>query len=286
VAAGLVAALLLAGCTVHGKERQAAAPPGTAAAEGGGGGTVDSREPIRVGGRTDCPPGWPVLATSDHRSYPPGHPSTPPPTISPVACYRTAAQAAEAGYRPAPLPPGAMEVAGVYLAPTGPRFWQSCRQAAHLLGFAAPCPALLPSPPPGAPAPRLCAEPGDCLRGQALLFSLEGFQVPVDYRGAPGGQELGGYLSIAANPSGAAAGGLVTGCQDQRRAAATTVHRVRAVLADCPEAGQSTSFGGTVVLRWLERGTVVTVGLVGLGSVNRRLATVIGDHLQLVAPAR
>jgi hypothetical protein len=284
IAAGLLAALLLAGCTGHAR-RQPAAGPRTDDTLGGAG-TVEGRAPVRVGGRIECPPGRPVLATSDHRSYPPGHPGTPSPTANAVACYRTAAQAAEAGYQPAPLPPGATEVAGVYLAPTGPRFRQSCRQAANLLGFAAPCPALLPSPPPGAPAPRLCAEPGDCLRGQALLFSLEGFEVPVDYLGAPNGQELAGDLSIAANPSGATASRLAPGCPDQRHAAAITVHGARAVLADCPEAGQSTSFGGTVVLRWQERGTVVTVGVVGLSSVNRRLAMVLGDHLQLVAPAR
>ena len=283
VAAGLLAALLLAGCTLHARPEPARRPQ-TAGPEGGS--TPETRPPIRVGGRVECPPGWPVLATSDRRSYPPGHPGTPSPTANAVACYRTAAQATDDGYPPAPLPPGAVEVAGVYLAPTGPRFWQSCRQAANLLGFAAPCPALLPSSPPGAPAPRLCAEPGDCLRGQALLFSLEGFEVPLDYVGAPNAQELAGYLSIAANPSGATAGRLAPGCAGQRRAVATAVHRARAVLAECPEAGQSASSGGTVVLRWLERGTVVTVGVLGLSSVNRRLAKLLGDHLQLVAPAR
>jgi hypothetical protein len=54
------------------------------------------------------------LAASNHTSYPPGHPGTPPPGVTAVTCYQTALEAASAG------------------------------RAADRLGFAVPCPGLLP----------------------------------------------------------------------------------------------------------------------------------------------
>jgi hypothetical protein len=87
--------------------------------------------------RAVCPLARPVLAASDGRSYPPGHPARPPRDAVPVACYDTVAQAA-AGYPEAALPAGALEVSGVYLLPTSDRLRGQCRQAAEHLALVPP----------------------------------------------------------------------------------------------------------------------------------------------------
>jgi hypothetical protein len=105
-AAVLIAALIITGRVQSGTARQ----PST---------TVGRSEAVayRIGGRVACPPDRPVLATADGRSYPPGHPTPPPPQVAPAACYQTAGRAAAAGYAPAPLPGGALGLGGVYLVP-------------------------------------------------------------------------------------------------------------------------------------------------------------------------
>ena len=98
----LVAALLLTGLLLPGgssNPRPAASPARTT--------TVNTQAPYRLGGKVECPPDWPVLAMSNHTSYPAGHPAKPPTTATAVACYQTTAKAATAGYarrrcRPAP----------------------------------------------------------------------------------------------------------------------------------------------------------------------------------------
>src|SRR6266545_2908585 len=196
---------------------------------------ANSQAPYKISGKAECPPDWPVLAMSNHTSYPAGHPAKPPATAAAVACYQTAAKATSAGYRPAPLPAGTLEVGGVYLTPTSPSFRASCRQAADRLGFAVPCPGLLPTIPPGLPPPKLCQEPSSCRRGELLGFTLGGFVVPADYVGAPGMQPYGG-LEIWAAPTAVAASRPPVQCQNERRIATPTVHHTPAVLADCPDA--------------------------------------------------
>jgi hypothetical protein len=246
---GLAAATLLAGAlVVTGRVLNMSGPSPAPPASSGSAGT---QAPRRVGAEVECPPGWPVLAVADHTSYPPGHPGQP--TATAVACYRTADQAVGAGYPPAPLPPGAVEVGGVYLSPTSRAFRAGCRQAADRLGFAVPCPELLPSLPAGAPPPRLCGEPGTCQRGQLMQFSRLGFQVPLGYVGLPGAMEPSGALLIVAAPAGGAAGGFAGPCPDERRIATPTVQGTRALLVACPEPGQASSSGGSVRLRWKSR---------------------------------
>jgi hypothetical protein len=273
-AAVLVLALVLTGRALNGGSGPHPAPSGTAS----------TQAPHRSGGRADCPPGWPVLAMANHTSYPPGHPGKPPSAAAAVACYQTTAQAASAGYAPAPLPPGALEVGGVYLAPTSRGFRAGCRQVADRLGFAVPCPGLLPSSPPGAPPPRLCGERGTCRRGQLLLFSQDGFEVPLGYVGLPNGQELAGALAIAATPTRGATGRFAYRCPDERRIATPIVQGTRALLVACPEADQASSFGGSVLLRWSQRDTLVTVSVLGWSEVNQRLVVALAEHLRLIPP--
>ncbi len=270
--AGLVMALVLTGRALNGGRSPPASPTRTT--------TANTQAPYRIGANVNCPPLWPVLAMSNHASYPAGHPARPPPRAIAVACYQTAAQAASAGYPPAPLPPGALEVGGVYLTPPSRGFQASCQQFADRLGLAIPCPGLLPTPAPGTPPPRLCAELSLCRRGQLLTLREDAFVVPPGYVGAPGGF---GMLSIDATPIHGGAGRPDLQCLNERRIATLTVHRTRAVLVACPEDPPSV-LGGSVRLGWSEQGTLVVVTVLGSGEVNQRLAVVLADHLRLVRP--
>jgi len=240
--------------------------------------SANSEAPLRIGGRAECPPDWPVLAMSDQRSYPAGHPAKPPTAAAAVACYQTAAKATSAGYRPAPLPAGVLEVGGVYLTPTSPGFRAGCQQVADRLGFTVPCPGLLPTTPPGLPPPTLCNEGTICRRGELLGFTLDGFVVPTDYQGAPGMQPYGA-LGVYAAATAEMADRL--GCPQEQRTGMPTVHGIGAVLATCP--GPQ---GPSVLLRWSEQGAFVVLVVLGASQVNQRLIIVLADHLRLVPPRR
>jgi hypothetical protein len=108
-------------------------------------GTAGTQAPARIGTRTKCPPRWPVLAASNHTSYPPGHPGKPPAGVTAVACYQTAIQAASAGYAPAPPPAGVLEVGGVYLVPTGPASGLTAGRSPTGSGSPCPAPGCCPS---------------------------------------------------------------------------------------------------------------------------------------------
>jgi hypothetical protein len=290
-AAALIAALLVTGRVLNGGPGGGQRPPaGSSLAPTA---VASTQAPERTGGTAACPRLWPVLAMSDHRSYPPGHPTRPPPEARPVVCYQTAAAAARGGYDPAPLPPGALRVGGVYLATTGQSFRASCQRAADRLGFTVPCPGLLPTGPRGSPAPRLCDRPLGCRRGQVLRFVHGGFIVPPGYVGAPGGY---GALSILAAPTGDASSRRALECGHERRIAAPTAHSTPAVLAVCSDDPQRSALGGSVLLRWSRQGTAVVVSVLdwsdgsrwsdasSWSGVNRRLVVALADHLRLVAP--
>jgi hypothetical protein len=91
VAAGvaLVLALVVTGRQLSGSGlRNQVRPPGTTAVP----------VPYRVDERPACPHSHPVLATSDGRSHPPGHPTPPARSAEAVACYESVALAAADGY--------------------------------------------------------------------------------------------------------------------------------------------------------------------------------------------
>jgi hypothetical protein len=243
--------------------------------------TISSQAPSQIGGKVDCPPAWPVLAMSNHSSYPVGHPTPPPAGATPVACYQSAAQAAGAGYAPAALPAGALEVGGVYLTPPSREFRASCQRVADRVGFAVPCPGLLPSSAPGTAPQGLCEASPTCRPG-LLVFAGDGFVVPFGYAGATGGYTA---VEIAARPTRDATGGLALRCPAERRIATPSVHRTQAVLAACPEDPPSI-LGGSVLVRWSERGTFVVVTTPGAGEVNQRLVMALADHVHLVEPRR
>jgi hypothetical protein len=239
------------------------------------------RRPYRIGGKPACPPAWPVLAMSNHTSYPAGHPTPPPAGATPVACYQTAAKAASAGYAPAPLPAGTVEVGGVYLTPTSRRFQASCQRVADRVGFAVPCPGLLPTSAPGTAPQGLCDGAPACRQG-LLVFARDGFVVPFGYHGAQGGHTT---VGIAAWPTRDGTSRPDLECRAERRIATPSVHRIQAVLAACPEDPPSV-LGGRVLVRWSERGTFVVVTTPGSGEVNQRLVMALADHAHLVGPRR
>jgi hypothetical protein len=269
-AAVLVVALVVVGRSVSGHGTRPAAPPASTAATA----------PYRIGGRVVCPLARPVLATSDGRSYPPGHPARPPREADPVACYDTAAEAAAAGYARAALPAGVSEVGGVYLLPTSGRLRGRCRQAAERLGLAVPCPRLLPALPPGAPPPTVCDQrwrPCDG-PGSGFLLEVTGFLVPSGYIGAY--PEEGERLAVAAARRPTA---FAVTCPGERPLAHAGVRGTRGRLFECPlGAGPH---GGGVLLRWRERGAVVAVSVSGHTDPYRRLALGLAARLELVPPA-
>jgi hypothetical protein len=279
-AAVLVAVLVVTGRALDPSSGRSPAAPSSAHSA-----TASSQAPYRIdgdrlAGAVDCPPAWPVLAMSNHASYPAGHPARPPAGATAIACYETAAQAAGAGYAPARLPAGTVEVGGVYLTPPSRAFRASCQQVADRLGFAVPCPGLLPVAVPGTAPPRLCGASATCRRGRLLILTHDGFVVPVGYVGAHGGPAT---LQIVAMPARGGPDRRRFDCPGERRIATPAVHRIRAVLAACPQAAPSV-LGGSVLLRWSERGTFVEVSTPGVDVVNQRLVATVADHLDLVTP--
>jgi len=186
------------------------------------------------------------------------------------------------GYVPAPLPPGALEVGGLYLTPTSRAFQAGCQRVADRLGFVIPCPQLLPASAPGTAPKGLCEQPSTCLPGQALRFTQEAFLVPFGYAGAPGGY---GLLQILAAPSGGQRGQPGLQCHNERQIAMLTVQRTWwAALTICSDDPQGSLFGRSVLLRWSQQGTLVVVMILGHEEANQRLVVALADHLQLVSP--
>jgi hypothetical protein len=269
-AAVLVVALVVVGRSVSGHATRPSARPASTAA---------AAAPYRIGGRVVCPLALPVLATSDGRSYPPGHPARPPRDADPLAYYDTVAQAAAAGYPRAALPAGAAEVAGVYLLPTSERLRGRCRQAAARLGLAVPCPTVLPAGVPGGPPPTVCDRRWRPCGTPESGFLLEatGFLVPSGYIGAY--PEDGERLVVAAAGRPAA---FAVACAGERPLAHARLRGTRGRLSDCPF-GSGPHEG--LLLRWRERGAVMALSVSGRTDPYRRLALGLAARLELVPPA-
>jgi hypothetical protein len=263
VLAVVVAAVVVAARSGHRPAAQLAPPPATRTAEA----------PYQLGINIVCPLGRPVLATSNHASYPPGHPGHPPPGVHPVGCYPTVAQASAAGYPPAPLPAGARQLGGVYLAPTDQAFGVRCQLAADRIGLVVPCPGLLPTSAPGTAPPQLCGRA--C--GRVFLLDDGGFLVPPDYLGVE--KQPQGHLVIVAAPS-PTDGQL--GCFGQQRMATVKVNNHQAVLLRCPMGSELNS--GHVLVRWSQQGVVMVVSLHGWSTLNQQLVLVLAEHLRLLSP--
>jgi hypothetical protein len=271
-AAGLVVALVVTGRAMSGLRTGPSLRPTVTTSSA-------ADVPYRIGERLVCPLRRPVLVTSDGRSYPPGHPVRPPPDAAPVACYETVAAAAAAGHALAPLPPGVMDLGGVYLVRTPAGVRGQCRRAAERLGFAVPCPALRPLPSLGAPQPAVCEPPSPCGEpGFGFLLEDTGFLVPSGYVG--GFRDTGAHLAVAAarRPASPA-----VACAGERPVAAVTVRGTGGRLLQCPPGPGP--HGDHLLLRWRERGTTMAVSVSGDTGLHHRLVLAVAAHLELVAPA-
>ncbi len=182
----------------------------------------------------------------------------------------------------------AHEVGGVQLIPTNQAFRASCQQVADRVGFAIPCPGLLPTSLPDTPPPQLCEEMTACGRGRWMVL-VHRFAVPSGYVGALGGSdnvERFGALVVVAVTAHGLAGDPALGCRNERQIATPTVQGTPAVLAACVEdpRGAHFSLGGHVLLRWTQQDTMVTISVRGHSKVNQRLVVALADHLHLVPP--
>lgn len=241
--------------------------------------------PYRLGGRTICPLGRPVLASSNRASYPPGHPGHPSPDARPVACYPSVAQAAAAGYPPALLPAGAVELGGIYLAPTSRAFRVRCQRAADQLGFVVPCPGLLPTAASGTAPPELCQGRGSCAGEVVFVVNDGGFLVPAGYLGVE--KQAQGHLVIEAMPrppDDPRPPSDRLGCYADHPFARATVHGTRAMLLRCPT-GSALNSGHTLVL-WFQEGVDMAVSLHGWSELNQRLVLLLAAHTHLTSPPR
>jgi hypothetical protein len=271
----LVAALLVTALVVTGRSQDRTGRPPSPAA----GTTAALDAPYRLGGAWRCPLRLPVLAMADGRSYPSWHPTRPPADARAIACYQTPEKAAAAGYPPAPPPAGGTVVGGVYLVPTDRAFRARCRPAADRLGFAVPCPGLLPIPARGTAQLDLCRQEAPCDNGTGFILRQEEFQVPAGYFGVD--KQARGALELTAFSARRPTGVVNFACETERRIATVAVQGTRAVLVGCP--GWSTS--GQMMLRWTQAGTRISVSLQGTSAVNQALLTALATHLRLVRPA-
>jgi hypothetical protein len=264
----LVLALVVTGRVLGGPGlRSPARPPATA----------PTPAPYRVGDRLACPHTHPVLAASDGRSYPLGHPARPPRSADPVACHATVAAATAAGYPQAPLPAGALELDSVYLVPVPEGVRRDCRRAAARLRFAVPCPRLRPTPSLGAPPPAVCPRPcGD--PGFGFLLEDTGFLVPSGYVGAY--PEVGRRLVVAAARRPAAA---ALACPGARPVGEARVRGQAGGLFACPPSPSPHDDG--LLLGWREGGSFLALSVTGHLAGVRRLVLALAAHLELVPAA-
>jgi hypothetical protein len=271
LAAGvLVTALVVTGRSQHLAPDRPPARPAAAPA-------VDTT-PVSLGAIWTCPLLAPVPVFADHHSYPPGHPGAPPSGTRPAACYPTADRAAAAGYPPAPPPAGTLEVGGVYLTPTGTPFRRRCQRAADRVGFAVPCPALLPAMSPHAVPPDPCDQQYTCRRGGGFVLDQDGFVVPPGYVGAAGQEQ--GRLVVAA--AGRADDPFVA-CEGRQRLVATvSPHGMAGQLIECTGGGLHYD---SVLVRWRERGAVMAVSVLGHARLQQRLALTVAEHTRVLPPS-
>jgi hypothetical protein len=280
---GLVAAVLLvAALVITGRVQSWAPPPPPAPPDR----TDAAAAPYRIGSSFRCPLARPVLVMSSGHSYPPGHPAPALQGATAVACYQSVEQASTAGYLQAPLPAGTDELFGVYLVPTGSQLQRQCQRAADRLGFAVPCPGLLPTRSPGSAPPRVCDrrheyEVDGCGKGLPFVLEWEGFAVPPGYIGV--GKQPLGHLIIAATKGTPR---FPLACPGERTVATVKVRRMPARLLRCPSNASGYSLhGGGVLLRWSQRDLVVMVSLQGWTPLNERLVQTLAAHLQFMPPA-
>ena len=228
-----------------------------------------SRPVARV---TACAP-LQVPGYSNHRSYPPGTPTLPPPGTHIVRCFTSRAQAAGHGF-PVAAPAGTLIVRGVFLEPTGLLTMRQCRAVAQAAGFAVPCPTVAPTM---TATPPNCDDGGGCSIGRNLfVFTEEGFAVPPDYHGVFGGPD-GHFVLVAWRDNT-----LPSACPSERPIRRVRIGGDNATIFACPPGDAEIS--GHVALAWVHRGVHVQVSFHGVNATNIDLDMAVARHLVWVSP--
>jgi hypothetical protein len=225
---------------------------------------------------------------SNHRSYPPGIPTLPPPGTRIVSCFASAAQAVGDGFAVA-TPPGTLIVRGVFLLPTGSLTAWQCRAAARAAGFAVPCPAVAPamaSTPLQLPN---CDDGGECSMGRSgFIFFEQGFATPPDYHVLGGARNFVVLASRKAN--------VTNECPPHSAIRSARIGGDDAAFIACPPytgppyGGPAITsppyagvLGGDMVLRWVHQGVHVVVGFHGVNPTNIALDLAVARHMVWVA---
>ena len=223
--------------------------------------------PIHVPEGSFCPPGD-AIAAYRGLFYPSTYPSPPPPAAHLARCYETSAQATSAGYRLAPPPRDAVMLGGMYLVPPSPSLAPMCRTTGDLLGFAVPCPTLLP------------ARASVDIEHEGGIFIVNGsFAVPPGYVGVPEGPERPDESHLVILAAASSAHLLRDFCRPAA-SSKTALGGRPAILVECPPG--SALMSHHTALSWVVGGIRYAVSLHGHSALNARLDTVIADHSRLI----
>lgn len=250
--------------------------------------------------RTACAAGQ-VPGYSNHRSYPPGIPTGPPPGTHLVRCFATPMLAAAQHFAVA-TPAGTLIVRGVFLVPTGPLTLRQCQAVARALGYAVPCPAV---------APALWRSPlllpscddnpgGGCSMEEKAGFDFteHGFAVPPRYHDGMGGSMgygMGGstgYFVLVASRNAR----VTDECPSRPPIRRLRIGGDPAAFYRCPlHASSAVSSvlvlspmvtAPIVVLTWAHHGINVEVSFLGGNTTNMHLDLAVARHLSWITPAR
>lgn len=243
--------------------------------------------PLRVGTRYLCTRGEQIRAFDwlGMSYFPTNHPFAPLPTVLPTRCFRTSADAEEAGYVLGGITEGAGAlVSGIYLVHPNEELTNSCLGLANQLGFPVPCPDLLPWPGRE-------LRVSDCSYDQAidLCTYLGAFSLVVDRFATPvGHQAAHSNLVVLAFKRGAFNGGLA--CSNGTRVGTALVklrndEELTADLIDCPLDAVDLLLAGHLMLRWKFLGVTYEVGVEGNFDDTQALLEAIASNLRLIAPA-
>jgi DNA-binding MarR family transcriptional regulator len=158
-----------------------------------------------------------------------------------------------------------------------------CRVSARVLGFALPCPGLLPSPaitplqPPDCGTPRGCVAPG-------RLFDFDdGFVAPPGYHGV-GGLPDGHVVIVAVRAATVSPGSwqALLFCLHRPVLRNLTIGGDRVTVVACPEGSYET--GGHVLARWVHDGVMVGVSVHGINATNIDLDLAMARHVTWISP--
>jgi hypothetical protein len=215
-----------------------------------------------------------VPGYGNHRSYPSGIPTLPPPAARIAGCFASLAQAEARGFA-LPVPRGTVIVHGVFLLPTGPLTRRQCQAAGRAAGYPVPCPAVAPalaSTPLRLPD---CSDGGGCSLGRSgFTFTEDGFAAPPDYHSGLGGP---GFMLLASRMTR-----VTNECPPRPAIMRLEIGGDDAAVFPCPP--YTGDLDGDVVLAWVHQGVHVVVGFHGVNPANIALDLAVARHLAWVGP--